>query len=201
VSAATPPTPCPSGRAPTSIAGFSREPLRRAFATRWDEVNLWKLYTYFGPIRAVRRPQTGHAGWLRERLPWVTHARVLGAVGGNTCRHIRADCEAGRRTLDHPFDGRCWEGAEQRAAQYEILRDEGPEDVLDASTWRRHGRPARAGSPAPERVGGAVRAGRRHDYRTYHWNQRPVRDHDHWRRYVARAAQIASAPNWPEWRF
>ena len=41
-------------------------------ATRWDEVNLWKLYTYFGPIRAVRRPQTGHAGWLRERLPWVT---------------------------------------------------------------------------------------------------------------------------------
>lgn len=174
------------------------------FRTRWDEVNLWKLYTYFGPVRAVQRPSTDPPGWLHERLPWATHVRVLGAVGGNTCRHIRADCEAGQGSVEHPFDGRCWEGADGRAARYEILRDDGPEDVLDASTWRAGIDDLLASGMLPHLNVSAVPCALAdgHDYRTYHWNQRPVRRSEDWRRYVEYVAtQIASEPSWRDWRF
>ena len=75
---------------------------------------------------------------------------------------------------------------------------------MDASTWRAGIADLLASGLLPHLNVSAVPCALAdgHDYRTYHWNQRPVRDHDAWRRYVAYvAAQIASAPSWQEWRF
>lgn len=171
--------------------------------TAWDEINVWKLYAFFGPMGAKARRASQEPDWLVRRLPWLTHVRVLAALGGNTCRHIRPACERSERTADHPFDPPCWEGRDGRAAAYELLHDEDP-PRLDAAVWGQaldellHGgvKPHLNLSAAP-----CLLTGGEHHYRDYHWNQIPVADHAGYDALLgAFAAEARRRGAGPEWR-
>lgn len=170
--------------------------------TAWDEINVWKLYAFFGPMGAKARRAAQEPDWLVRRLPWLTHVRVLAALGGNTCRHIRPACERSERTPDHPFDPPCWEGRDGRAAAYELLHDDDP-PRLDASVW---------GAALDELLRGGVKphlnlsaapcllTGGEHHYRDYHWNQIPVADRDGYdallRAFAGEARRRGAGPQW-----
>ena len=174
----------------------------RVIRSAWDEVNVWKLYTFFGPMGAKARQASREPGWLVRRLPWLTHVRVLAAIGGNTCRHIRSVCERSERTVDHPFPPPCWEGLDGRAAEYELLKDE-DSPHLDASVW---------GAALDDLLRGGVKphlnlsaapcllTGREHHYRDYHWNQNPVTDHGGYesllRAFANEARRRGAGPDW-----
>lgn len=171
--------------------------------TAWDEINVWKLYAFFGPMGAKARHAAQEPDWLIRRLPWLTHVRVLAALGGNTCRHIRSSCEHSERTVDHPFDPPCWEGRDGRAAAYELLQDENPPRV-DAAVWgaalddllRSGVKPHLNLSAAP-----CLLTGGEHHYRDYHWNQVPVADHDGYEALLrVFAEQVRHRGAGPEWR-
>ncbi|HZR84587.1 MAG TPA: hypothetical protein VFD92_26070 [Candidatus Binatia bacterium] len=213
VGSATPPSVERERRAfgaPTSARRSRRRtidlsaPAGPEIATRWDEVNGWKLYVLFGPRRLVAPATAGRPGWLRELVPWATHLRVMAATGGNTCKHIRDDCEHGIESLDHPFSPGHWECRDRRAGSLEILQDEEPTTRLDFTAWRgaldelaESGlRPHVNFSAVPCALAGG------HQYRMYHWNQKPVADREGWRAFVdAVAAEIARRPDWSAWRF
>jgi hypothetical protein len=170
--------------------------------TAWDEINVWKLYAFFGPMGAKARQASREPDWLVRRLPWLSHVRVLAALGGNTCRHIRPACERSERTLDHPFDPPCWEGKDGRAAAYELLHDDDP-PRLDASVW---------GAALDDLLRGGVKphlnlsaapcllTGGEHHYRDYHWNQVPVADRggydDLLRTFASEARRRGAGPEW-----
>lgn len=174
--------------------------------TRWDEVNLWKLGWLFGTRPSVAAKGAERPGWLRERIPWATHGRVLAAFGGNTCRHIRDQCRRGEITPDHPFppthDGRC-SHADSEVTEIVRAADDGSTRI-DLTGWSRalddFGRSGLLPHLNISAVPCALAQG--HEYRQYHWNQRPVGDRDAWLAMVdAAAVNVASRPSWRDWRF
>ena len=171
--------------------------------TAWDETNVWKLYAFFGPQSPKARRTSTEANWLVRRLPWLSHVRVLAALGGNTCRHIRPVCERSERTEDHPFDPPCWEGQHGRAAAYEILHDE-ETPRIDATVW---------GQAVDEILSSGVKphlnlsaapcllTGGHHHYRDYHWNQVPVVDRDGYEELLGVFGdEVGRRGDWSDWR-
>jgi hypothetical protein len=154
----------------------------------WDEVNLWKLESWFGVHRGDPADEWGD-GWLRKHAPWLRYARVVAALGGNYAPEIADACDHGRVAREHPEV--IWEcgrdGNPGPSAQNEIARR------IDGA-WRFDYRPFRT---ALERVlrsgvlphlnlssspsaftGGSV------DFLHYHWNAAPVTDLDGWVGFV-----------------
>lgn len=193
-----------SPASPRSIDVAAHEPARPV-TTRWDEINVWKLHAWFGPHRPGTVPGSNRPGWLRERVPWVTHARVMAALGGNSCRHIREQCRRGIESRDHPFATQTWECVDGRAEQAEILKeDDAGRWRLDFDDWNLALDDLLASgllphvnvSAAPCALSGG------HEYRDYHWNQRPVVDRAGWHDLVDGAARrIAERPSAGSWRF
>lgn len=171
--------------------------------TAWDEANVWKLYAFFGPQSPKPRRTATEPNWLVRRLPWLSHVRVLAALGGNTCRHIRPVCERSERTDDHPFDPPCWEGQHGRAAAYEILHDE-ETPRIDTTVW---------GQAVDEILSSGVKphlnlsaapcllTGGHHHYRDYHWNQVPVVDREGYGALLGVFGdEVEQRGDWSAWR-
>jgi hypothetical protein len=151
----------------------------------WDEINLWKLYTWFGVHGSDPADRFGE-GWLRRRAPWLRYARVVAPLGGSYGPSIAEDCDHRRETPQHPEVG--WEcgtekGSPGIAAKNEIMGFENGAWVVDYTPFRialerllRSGlRPHLNVSATPVGLTGGEG-----DFRHYHWNARPPSDLDSW---------------------
>lgn len=151
----------------------------------WDEINLWKLYTWFGVHKGDPADEFGE-GWLRRRAPWLRYARVVAPLGGSYGPSIAEDCNQRRKTPRHPDVG--WEcgsdhGDPGIAARNQIMRFNDGEWRVDYAPFRialerllRSGvRPHINVSATPVGLTGGEG-----DFRHYHWNARPPEDVETW---------------------
>ena len=151
----------------------------------WDEINLWKLYTWFG-VQGPDPADRWGEGWLRRRAPWLRYARVVAPLGGSYGQSIAEDCDHRRKTPQHPEVG--WEcGTKQGhpgiAARNEILKFDNGDWVADYTPFRtalqrllKSGlRPHLNVSATPVGLTGGEG-----DFRHYHWNARPPSDLEPW---------------------
>ena len=177
----------------------ARSATAHAFATRWDEVNLWSSTPTSAPSApsAAQRPAMQPDGLPRAVA--VGHARAQcsgrsAATPADTSARTAAEGAAPRPSLRRTLLGR--RRAARRAVRDPARRGTGGR-AGRVDVARRHRRPARERALPHLNVSAVPCAlGRRPRLSDVPLNQRPVRDHDHWRRYVAYvAAQIASAPN------
>jgi hypothetical protein len=171
----------------------------------WDEVNLWKLDSWFG----IHRPDPAETlgdGWLRDHAPWFRYARVAAALGGNYAPEIADACDHGRSSPEHP-DVVLWEcGRDGRpgvAAQNELARFAGGRWTFDYAPFRtavervlRSGvRPHLNLSSSPSAFTGGTT-----DFLHYHWNAAPVTDVAGWVDFVRGAFRSISDLGPAGWR-
>lgn len=171
----------------------------------WDEVNLWKLDSWFG----IHRPdpaETLGEGWLRKRAPWFRYARVAAALGGNYAPEIADACDHARIAPEHP-EVVPWEcGRDGRpgvASQNEIARSVGGRWTLDYAPFRTAvARVLRSGvqphlnlSSSPSAFTGGTT-----DFLHYHWNAAPVTDVDGWLEFVRGAFRSVRDLGPDRWR-
>ena len=171
----------------------------------WDEVNLWKLQSFFG----IDRPDPARwwgPRWMARHAPWARYARLLAAVGGNYASAIAPWCDHALVVPEHPDTGtgECGRGGTPgAAARTELIREADGRTVTDYGPFRvAIGRVLTSGvlphlnlsaAPAPF-TGGAT------DFSHYHWNAAPVRDLAGWSAFIGDALRAVAdlAPH--EWR-
>jgi len=171
----------------------------------WDEVNLWKLFGYFGVHHADPAEWWGPA-WLRGHAPWVRYGRVQAALGGNYAPPIARWCDRGEAAPEHPYSGaaECGRGGEPGpAAANELVRNAGGRIVIDYGPFRTAvARLLGSGvlphlnlsAPPAAFTGDAI------DFTHYHWNAAPVRDLDGWRAFVTGAFRAVADLDPAGWR-
>jgi len=170
----------------------------------WDEINLWKLYSWFGVHRSDPADDLGD-GWLRRLAPWLRYARVVAPLGGSYGPQIAKDCDHARVTAEHPSVG--WEcgidGKPGVAARNEILQWNGSGWTTDYTPFRvALQRLLRSGLKPHINLSATPVAftGGRGDFRHYHWNARPPEDVDAWIAFVEGGFEAVSDLGLEGWR-
>ncbi len=169
----------------------------------WDEVNLWKLYGWFG-IHFNDPTEWWGDEWLRRKLPWVRYARVVAPLGGSYAPQIAEACDHGAHTPDHPPTPDCGEGgAPGPAARNETMKWVDGEWVIDYTPFRTSiERIVRSGVKPHINLSGMPVAfsGGTGDFRHYHWNARPPEDLDGWLDFVRGAFEATNDLDRTGWR-
>ncbi len=171
----------------------------------WDEVNLWKLQSFF----AIDRPDPARwwgPRWLARHAPWARYARVLAAVGGNYASAIAPWCDYGRVAPEHPdvSTGECGTaGTPGSAARNELIREIDGRTVIDYGPFRVSVERLLGSGVLPHlnlSSAPALFTGGATDFSHYHWNAAPVRDLAGWTRFIEGALESVGDLGPDQWR-